>query len=212
MTYTLLGRDAETGALFVALASRWPAVGGIVPYFRTGAGLVCAQHHAVSAMAEAVLDKLAGGIPPDQALALAVPAFEPERRQVAALDLRGHHDHWTGEAVDWHTGHAEAPGLLCIGNMLASPEVPRITLQAFREAGHLPLTRRLLHALRAGEAAGGDKRGREAAALRIWPAAYPAVDHLPIDLRADEDDDPIGVLERILARRLAVAGVGPFCR
>lgn len=210
MTYTLLGCDAETGALFVALASRWPAVGGIVPYFRSGVGLVCAQHHAVSAMAEAVLDKMAGGMPPDQALTLVVPAFEPARRQLAALDLESRYAHWTGEAVDWHTGHAEAPGLLAIGNMLASPEVPRIALQAFREAEHLPLTRRLLYALRAGEAAGGDKRGREAAALRIWPAAYPVIDHLPIDFRADEDADPIGVLERTLARRLAVEGVGRF--
>lgn len=210
MTYTLLGRDADTGALFVALASRWPAVGGIVPYFRAGVGLVCAQHHAVSAMAEELLDGLAGGLMPHEALPRAIAPFQPEQRQVAAIDMAGRTAHWTGDAVDWHTGRAEAEGLLAIGNMLASPEVPRTTLQAFQEAGHLPLTRRLLRALRAGERAGGDKRGREAAALRIWPAEYRVVDHLPIDFRADEDDDPIGVLERTLARRLAVEGVGRF--
>jgi uncharacterized Ntn-hydrolase superfamily protein len=207
VTYSLLGRDPGNGDLFLALASRWPGVGGVVPYFRRGVGLVCAQHQAISAIGEAVLDGLAAGLPPDQAIAQGIGPFDPALRQVAALTPDGGYAHWTGDRVDWHTGVAEADHTMAIGNMLANGDVPAAVLDDFLARDDWPLPERLLAALRAGERAGGDKRGRQAAAIRIWPAAYPQVAHLPIDLRADEDPDPIGVLERLWARRREVEGL-----
>lgn len=209
MTFTLMGRDPATGDLFAAVASRWPGVGGVVPYHRSGVGLVCSQNQAHCAMAEAILDAMAVGLPPLQAVPLIIADFDPAIRQVTAMDPAGRYHHWTGDQCVTETGLAEAPGLVAFGNTLADRSVPQAMLDAFAAAGDRPLPERLVRALRAGEQAGGDRRGREAAAVRIWPAAYPHVDHLPIDLRVDEGDDPIGVLEHLLAR---LREVEPYTR
>lgn len=207
MTFTLIGRDPGNGDLFLALASRWPGVGGVVPYHRPGVGLVCAQHQAISAIGEAILDAMASGLPPVEALSEGIAPFDPALRQVVAMRPDGAFHHWTGDRVDWHTGVAEAEHTVAIGNMLSNGDVPAAMLDDFLAHDRLPLPERLLHALRAGQRAGGDKRGREAAALRVWPASYPHVAHLPLDLRADMDDDPIGLLERLWARRRQVEGL-----
>ena len=202
MTFTLVG--CEAGTLFVAVASRYPGVGGVVPYHRPGVGLVCAQHDAHSAMAEAILDALADGLPPADAVARGATPYAPERRQVVAMTPNGRHHHWCGAQVAPTIGLAQAGNLVAFGNMLATAAVCPAMLNGFLSRAGASLPDRLIAALQAAEAAGGDKRGREAAALRVWPAAYPNVAHLPIDLRIDSDDAPIPALARLLARRRAV--------
>ena len=204
MTFTLIARDPDTGDLGLAVASRWPAVGAVVPYYRRGIGVVASQSYAHAAMAEAVLDTLAEGVDPEVALDVVLPEFVPEHRQVLIMTHGGACTLRTGEDVQQEISEASGPDCIAAGNMLASDTVAAALVERYVKMLGAPFADRLLAALRSGEAAGGDKRGREAAALRIWPTQYPDPALLPFDIRADNDTDPIAVLERTLAQRRMV--------
>ena len=204
MTYTLLARDPESGDIGLAIASCWPAVGGVVPYYRGEIGVVASQSNAHSAMAETILDRLAAGDDPETALTSVLPGFTPEIRQVLVLAHDGARALRTGSAALAHVSEAHGPDCIAAGNLLANEAIcPAMIDRYLRTAGDR-FADRLLAGLHAGETAGGDRRGREAAAIRIWPRHYPDPDLLPLDIRADNDPDPIAVLERTLARRRAV--------
>lgn len=204
MTFTLIARDPDTGDIGLAIASRWPAVGGVVPYYRRDIGVVASQSFAHAAMAEAVLDTLAEGVDPDVALDVVLPEFAPEHRQVLVMTHGGASTLRTGSDVQQEISEASGPDCVAAGNMLANPAVAPAMIERYLKMSGAPFADRLLAALRSGEAAGGDKRGREAAALRIWPTHYPDPVLLPFDIRADNDPDPIAVLERTLAQRRMV--------
>lgn len=204
VTFSLLARDPRTGDLGFAVASRYPAVGGVVPYFRAGVGVVASQSVACTALAEAVLDALAAGSPPAEAIRGAVLDRDPDIRQVLAIAIDGTVAAFTGSGCTSEFGEADGDGCVAAGNMLQAARAPALMIAAYEAALDRPLPERLLAALEAGERGGGDRRGREAAALRVWPADYPAADRLPLDLRADHDADPIAVLHGLLVRRREV--------
>ncbi len=205
MTFTILARDPQTSDMGAAVASRWPGVGGVVPYHRAGVGIAASQSVANAAIGAAILDRMAAGDAPAQALNAAVAGgITPERRQVLALSADGETALWSGGECVPNVAEARGDNCVAAGNMLADPGVADAMIAAFAGAGALPFSERLLAALMAGEAAGGDRRGREAAGLMVWPADHPSPNRLPLDLRADHHDDPIAMLATLLARRREV--------
>ena len=193
MTWSIVARDAS-GALGVAVASRFFAVGALCPYARAATGAVATQALVNPAYGPAALDLLAQSEEPERVVAHVI-ARDPGRdvRQLHLIDARGRTAGYTGrECVGW-CGHVAHDQFSVAGNMLAGPRVVEATALAYAGHPHLEFAQRLLVAMEAGEAAGGDKRGRQAAALRIVTTEiYPA-----LDLRVDDHHDPLGELRRL---------------
>jgi len=195
MTWSILAVDSPTGALAVAIASRAFAIGGRSPFVRTGVGAVATQSISNSYLAPRVLDLLAGGATPETALERALTQDAGrDLRQVHVVDRHGRSAAWTGRhCVEW-AGHTSGDGVSVAGNMLANDRVAAATLDGFAAAAG-PLAERLVAALAAGEAAGGDRRGRQAAALLLTTSE----DFADINLRVDDHPDPLAELSRLLA-------------
>ncbi|MCA8929987.1 MAG: DUF1028 domain-containing protein [Alphaproteobacteria bacterium] len=196
MTYSLVARDPASGALGVAVASRFFAVGAIVPWVRGGVGAVASQAFPNPTYGVDALRLLADGAAPE---AIVTACMERDtghpHRQLHLVDARGRTAAFTGlQCIDW-AGHAEGDGVSVAGNMLAGPKVVAEALRAYRAALDRPFAERLLLALQAGEDAGGDKRGRQSAALVI----HRDQDYPWLDIRADDHADPIAELRRLYA-------------
>jgi|SRR5579862_21865 len=197
MTYSIVGRDGKTGELGVAVQSRAFGV-GICAWARPGVGAVATQSFTEKSYGPKGLDLLAAGRPPADALAELVEADERrDFRQVAFLAADGRTAAHTGAACVPDCGHTARDGVSAQGNMLASAAVWDAAADAF-EAADGTLAERLLDALDAAEAAGGDFRGREAAALLV---VHGAADDEPwtrvFDLRVDNHPDPLRELRRL---------------
>ncbi|HEX6017651.1 MAG TPA: DUF1028 domain-containing protein [Burkholderiaceae bacterium] len=195
MTWSILARDGH-GRLGVAIASRFFAVGALCAHTRRGVGALATQALLNPLYGPAGIERLAQGCTPAQVVAELTEA-DPGRaqRQVHVLGANGSAAAHTGEAcVDW-CGHFAGEGFSVAGNMLAGPQVLRATVDAFVAAAALPLAERLIEALAAGEAAGGDKRGKQSAALRI----HGDEDRAELDLRVDDHAEPIAELRRLHA-------------
>jgi uncharacterized Ntn-hydrolase superfamily protein len=193
MTWSILGRDGQ-GRLGVAVASRFFAVGALCPHTRRGVGAVSSQALLNPLYGPAALELLAEGRSPhDAARALADADPGRAQRQLHILPAQGQPVAWTGErCVEW-CGHFLADDFSVAGNMLAGPQVIEASATAYREAEGRPLAERLLAALAAGEAAGGDKRGKQAAALVIQGDE----DRRELDLRVDDHAEPVAELHRL---------------
>ena len=198
MTWSIIARDAS-GAFGVAVASRFFAVGALCPHARAGVGAVATQALVNPGFGPAALDLLAQGCDAAATVERVVRA-DPGRdaRQLQLIGVRGAGAAYTGsDCVDW-CGHRIDDDFCVAGNMLAGPRVVDDTAAAYRRSTHLSLAERLLAAMDAGEAAGGDKRGRQAAALRIVTTeSYPA-----LDLRVDDHADPLAELRRLFDKSL----------
>ncbi len=195
MTYSIVARDPETGHLGVAVASRFFAVGALVPHIRPNAA-VATQAFVNPLWGAEGADRLARGERAQAVMGdLVARDGGQAQRQAHMIDAAGMSAAHTGaNCVDW-AGHAIADGVSVAGNMLERAEVVGDTLAAYLDHMDLPLAERLLTAMEAGEAAGGDKRGRQSAALRIHRGeVYPW-----IDIRADDHADPLAELRRLLA-------------
>jgi uncharacterized Ntn-hydrolase superfamily protein len=210
MTYSIVARDASTGELGVAVQTCFFAVGTIAPWARPGIGAVATQAIAEPAYGPRCLDALANGKNAAEALADAQAVDEmPAVRQVGVVGADGSVTSFTGELCIDHAGNVTGDGFTAQGNMLSSPDVWPAIAEAFENSTG-PLARRLLAALRAGDAAGGDARGRMSAALLVVegsPADHPAAGTV-VDLRVDRSDDPLGELARLLDAADAFAGFG----
>jgi uncharacterized Ntn-hydrolase superfamily protein len=208
MTYSIVARDSSTGQLGVAVQTCFFAVGTIAPWARPGVGAVSTQAIAESAYGPRCLDALAAGRSAAEALAGAQEQDDmPTVRQVGVVGADGSVTSYTGEQCIDHAGHVVGDGWAAQGNMLGSPDVWPAIGEAFA-ASSGPLARRLLAALEAGEAAGGDARGRMSAALLVVeaePADKPAAGTI-VDLRVDRSEDPLGDLTRLLDAADAFAG------
>jgi len=193
MTWSIVARDPD-GALGVAVASRFFAVGVLCAYARTGAGALVTQALVNPGFGPTGLDLLAQGVSPARAVE-SLAANDPGRdvRQVHLVDTEGRAAAYTGsQCVEW-CGHSIGREFSVAGNMLAGPQVLEATAAAYAGNAHRPFAERLLMALEAGEAAGGDKRGKQAAALRIVTTeVYPA-----LDLRVDDHAEPLVELRRL---------------
>ncbi len=167
MTYSLVARDPQTGELGVAVQSHWFSVGSVVPHVRPGVGAVALQSVPDPEHGARILDALAGGAAPQEALD-AVLRDDPgaAMRQTAVIDAGGRLAVHTGDACIAHAGHVAADGFSCQANMMARDTVPDAMALAFGSLPEAePLPERLVAALEAAEAEGGDIRGRQSAAL-----------------------------------------------
>jgi uncharacterized Ntn-hydrolase superfamily protein len=206
-TFSIVARCARTGELGVAVATAVPAVGSMCPYIRSGVAAVSTQSWVNPYLALTALAAVEAGHGAGQALATALAADDAaELRQIGLVDANGESASHTGaECTPW-CGHLLAPGLAVQGNMLTGPQVLDAMAAAFVAAAEEDLAERLMRALAAGDAAGGDMRGKQSAALRIHAAeAYPL-----LDLRVDEHAAPVAELARVL--RIARAQLVPFVR
>jgi uncharacterized Ntn-hydrolase superfamily protein len=209
MTYSIVARDSETGELGVAVQSHWFSVGPIVPWARPGVGAVATQANAEVAYGPRALDLLERGMSAPGALKRLL-AEDPlaASRQVAIVDAHGEVAAHTGEACMAFAGDVQAEAVSCQANIMATGEVWPAMLQAYAGAAGR-LSARLIAALDAGEAAGGDLRGRQSAAILVVPAAGDPWATITA-LRVEDHPDPVGELGRLArldaAYRIAAEG------
>ena len=193
MTWSILARDPATGILGVAVASRFFAVGAICPHVEGGIAALATQALVNPMYAVQAMPRLRTGENPASVLAsLVSPDPGADQRQFHILDASGRIAHHTGtNCVDW-AGHASAENVSVAGNMLAGEATVRATLDAYLSAAG-SMEERLLTAMEAGEKAGGDKRGKQSAAMKIAGRdPYP-----DLDIRADDHPDPLAELRRL---------------
>ena len=204
MTWSILARDAG-GRFGVAIASRFFAVGALCVHTRRGVGAVATQALMNPLYGPAALDLLqAGRSAADVVARLTAADAGRAQRQLHVLPAAGPAAAHTGaDCMGW-CGHLPFERFSVAGNMLAAALVIDATAQAYRDTAGLPLAERLLAAMAAGEAAGGDKRGKQAAALRI----HADEDHPQLDLRVDDHAEPIAELQRLY--RVSLARYQPF--
>lgn len=193
MTWSIIARDAETGQFGVAVATKFFAVGALCPH-ASAHGALATQALVNPTFGPRGLRLLAEGIGAPHVVAALIEADEGrDSRQLHVIDRRGLIAAYTGKGcVDW-CGHTIASDHSVAGNMLAGPRVIEDTSAAYAANGKLPFPRRLIAALKAGEAAGGDKRGKQSAALLVW-----GVEEWPLlSLRVDDHADPLPELARL---------------
>ena len=196
MTWSIVARDPLTGAFGVAVATRFFAVGALTPHADGGVGALATQALINPTYGPRGLRLLREGVPAPAVVEI-LTAADPGRahRQLHILDARGRSGIHTGTACVGWCGQIVGEGFSVAGNMLTGADVIADTATAFSQAHSLPLARRLIRALEAGEAAGGDKRGRQSAALLIHSSEeYPA-----LSLRVDDHADPLRELVRLEA-------------
>src|SRR5215469_3605653 len=194
MTWSIIARDQGTGQLGIAVATRFFAAGALVPHLKARTGAIATQALVNPFYGTEGLRLLEQGQSASEVVSTVTAADAGrDHRQVHAIDAQGHAAAFTGTAcIDW-CGHLARDNLSIAGNMLASPKVIEDTVAAYEDNARLPLPRRLIAAMRAGEAAGGDKRGKQSAALVIcgdedWPS---------LNLRVDDHANPLAELARL---------------
>ena len=198
MTWSIIARDAS-GAFGVAVASRFFAVGALCPHAESGIGALATQALVNPLYARPALDAMARGLAPDEIVRMLTTADEGrDHRQLHLIDAGGRTAAHTGAAcIEW-CGHLAGRDWSVAGNMLAGARVLDETAAAFEANRAMPFAERLILAMEAGEAAGGDKRGKQAAALVVCTTEpYPA-----LDLRVDDHADPIAELRRLYDKSL----------
>ena len=195
MTWSIVAHDPNSGAFAVAVATRAFAVGATCPFLRSGVGAVSTQSMTNRYLGPAVLDGLERGLPPAAAIEGALAGDEGRHlRQVHAVDIKGRSAAWTGNhCVEW-CGNRSSTNVSIAGNMLARGAVVDATLEAYEANAALSLPERLMLALEAGEAAGGDRRGRQSAALVMTTTE----DFPDLNIRVDDATDPLPELRRLL--------------
>jgi uncharacterized Ntn-hydrolase superfamily protein len=199
MTWSIVARDAS-GAFGIAIASKFFAVGALCRHARSGVGAVATQALVNPLYGGAALDALARGGSARDALAQVLAGDDGrEHRQIHLIGATGEAAVHTGSAcVEW-CGHMAGDGFCVAGNMLAGPQVVEQTAAAYRTAdAALPFAERLMAALVAGEAAGGDKRGKQSAALLICTTE----DYSALDIRVDDHAEPLQELRRLYDKSL----------
>jgi uncharacterized Ntn-hydrolase superfamily protein len=199
-TYSIVARDPSTGELGAAVQSHWFSVGSIVTWARPGVGAVATQSIAEPAYGPRLLDALDGGSAPQVALdALLADDEAAGYRQVAVIAPGGPPAVHTGAGCIAFAGHVAGADFTVQANMMASDRVWPEMARAF-EAATGTLARRMLAALRAAEAAGGDARGKQSSAMVVVPAAGEPW-RATVDLRVEDHPEPLDELERLLVLR-----------
>lgn len=193
MTWSILARD-DAGRFGVAIASRFFAVGALCVHTRRGVGALCTQALMNPLYAPLGMQRLAEGVAPHDVVArLTAADAGRSQRQVHVLGAQGGPAAYTGaDCVGW-CGHLAGDHFSVAGNMLAGSEVIEATRDAYLQAAGRPFALRLIAALAAGEAAGGDKRGKQSAALRI----HADEDYPQLDIRVDDHAEPMQELLRL---------------
>jgi len=198
MTWSLLARESN-GTLGVAIASRFFAVGSLCVHTQRGVGAVSTQALMNPLLGPLGINLMRSGMATQQVMQdLLQTDAGREQRQVHLLPMQGEAVAHTGKAcIDW-CGHVSGQDFSIAGNMLAGPQVLAETARVFQATQGMPLAERLILAMQAGEEAGGDKRGKQSAALRI----HADEDYLQLDLRVDDHEDPLLELKRLYDKSL----------
>jgi uncharacterized Ntn-hydrolase superfamily protein len=194
MTFSIVAHCSRTGMLGVAVATAVPAVGAMCPYVQTGVGAVSTQSWVNPYLAIDALRLMQGGKSGPDALNAVRAADEGrEGRQIGLIDAQGRSAAWSGKDCTTWYGQIVEPHFAVQGNMLVGAATIEAMAVAFRASASQDLAERLMRALEAGDAAGGDKRGRQSAAIKVhYIEDYPL-----LDLRVDEHAFPVGELRRI---------------
>ena len=200
-TFSIVAADPAAGECGVAVASRFLAVGAVVPWARAGVGAIATQSHANTTYGPAGLDLMAKGLDPDAVVARLTEA-DPERakRQLGLADMHGRAATFSGdECFPWFGG-VTAKNVAVQGNLLVGEETVSAMLRSFQSTTG-GLAWRLLAALKAGDRAGGDRRGKQSAALLILKPkrGYGGFNDRYLDLRVDDHPQPVEELERLAA-------------
>jgi uncharacterized Ntn-hydrolase superfamily protein len=195
MTWSIVAHEPGTGAFAVAVTTCAFAVGASCPYVRSGVGAVSTQSLTNRYLGPAVLDLMEQGLDPSAAIERALGSDEGRHlRQVHAVDRLGRTAAWTGRhCVTW-CGERAGEQVSVAGNMLAGPEVVAATFDTFQARADLGLPERLMAALDAGQATGGDRRGRQSAAMLLTTTE----DFPDLDIRVDDHAAPLPELRRLL--------------
>lgn len=192
MTYSIVARDPDTGQLGVAVQTHQPSVGALCPFAEADVGAVATQSIVEPAYGPRGLDAMRGGESAPEALPRLTAADEQRAlRQVAFVDAEGRVAAHTGERCIAHAGHVIGDGFSCQANMMRDPGVPEAMAAAFT-ASTGDLAHRMLAALDAGQAAGGDIRGMQSAALIVVGGAT------RLDRRVDDHREPLTELRRLV--------------
>jgi uncharacterized Ntn-hydrolase superfamily protein len=194
MTWSIIARDADTGQFGIAVASRFFAVGAVVPHVKSRIGAIATQALVNSFYGIEGLRLLEHGASARDVVSAVIGA-DPgrEHRQVHVIDAQGRIAAHTGkDCIGW-CGDLASDTISVAGNMLAGARVIEDTASTYHRNAALPFPRRLIAAMQAGETAGGDKRGKQSAALVIcgeqeWP---------DLDLRVEDHPDPLAELDRL---------------
>jgi uncharacterized Ntn-hydrolase superfamily protein len=196
MTWSIIARDQATGHIGIAVATRFFAVGARVPHIAAGFGGIATQALSNPYYGIDGVKLLREGRSPRDIIKILIATDSGrESRQLHIMDAVGDVACHTGrECVDW-CGHVKGDGFSIAGNMLAGARVLDDTAATYVASENLPFAQRLLAAMRSGEAAGGDKRGKQSAALLIHGEEEWSV----LDLRVDDHSDPLTELERLEA-------------
>lgn len=194
MTWSIVAHDPATGAFAVAVTTCAFAVGASCPFVRSGVGAVATQSLTNRYLGPAILDRLARGVAPEAAIAAALEADAGRHlRQVHAVDRHGRSATWSGRhCLPW-CGERTAEHFSVAGNLLAGAGVVAATFDSMQGSAGLGLPERLLAALDAGQAMGGDRRGRQSAAMLVTTRE----DFPDLDLRVDDHSDPLAELRRL---------------
>ena len=194
MTWSIIARDPATGHIGIAVTTCAFAVGARVPFIATGVGAIATQAFVNPFYGSRGLELMKAGASPVDVLRIMTAGDDGrDDRQAHVMDMQGRFAAHTGETcVPW-AGHLIRDDFSVAGNMLAGPEVIEETARVFVEQSGTPFVRRLIAALQAGQAAGGDKRGRQSAAILVHDEEeYPLM-----DIRVDDHTDPLDELARL---------------
>jgi uncharacterized Ntn-hydrolase superfamily protein len=194
MTWSIVATDAATDAFGVAVTTRFFAVGALCPHAMSGIGALATQALVNPTFGPRGLRLLAEGVPAADIVRVLLAEDEGrETRQLHVLDAAGRNAAHTGkDCVDW-CGHLVRPGISVAGNMLVGPAVIADTASFYESHATLPFAARLIGALDAGQAAGGDKRGKQSAALIV----YAGEEYPELSLRVDDHAEPLVELRRL---------------
>jgi uncharacterized Ntn-hydrolase superfamily protein len=208
-TFSIAGYDSATGEVGVAVASKFLAVGSVVPWVEAGAGAIATQAYANTTYGPVGLALLRQGLGAQAVLDSLIAMDEGrDERQAGIVDASGGSATYTGKGCIAWAGGRSGEFYACQGNILVDEKTVDAMAETF-EATTGPLATRLLRALKAGEDAGGDSRGKQSAAIYIAKegGGYQGLNDRYVDLRVDDHQDPITELQRLLSIQLAYQAV-----
>ena len=211
-TYSIVACDLEAGQWGVGVQSKFLAAGSLVPWAEPGAGAIATQAYANPRYGPDGLELLRAGLAADEVVDRLTTADDGrDHRQLGVVDAEGRGATYTGaECYEWAGGRTGA-GYAAQGNILVSAETVDAMAAAFEHNGGLPLAERLLECLAAAQAAGGDRRGQQAAGLLVVQkdGGYAGLSDVVVDLRVDDHERPVDELRRIYGLHQAIFGKTP---
>ena len=211
-TYSIVACDLEAGQWGVGVQSKFLAAGSLVPWAEPGAGAIATPAYANPRYGPDGLELLRAGLAADEVVDRLTTADDGrDHRQLGVVDAEGRGATYTGaECYEWAGGRTGA-GYAAQGNILVSAETVDAMAAAFEHNGGLPLAERLLECLAAAQAAGGDRRGQQAAGLLVVQkdGGYAGLSDVVVDLRVDDHERPVDELRRIYGLHQAIFGKTP---